>query len=367
MRHFLDNQQYNTAGILRYEKVFGAGFVSTGGAATTAAFVDALALRPGDAVLDVGCGIGGGAFYMAARHGARVHGVDLSVNMVLLAMARAADARADAVSFEIADVATVPLPAAAYDVVYSRDTILHVADKKALLERLCAALKPGGRLLVTDYCSSGDPPSPEFGAYIAQRGYHLLSVPDYGAALCAAGFADVEADDRTWQFKAALDAELARARGQGRVCGRIFRGRLRRGRRRVGGQAAQGGRGRAAVGVVHGAPAGGGGPRWRCYRRRQWRQRTLTRGVEEGRRCASGFLAARSRGATRVERGAPGRACVSDYGQGSIHKGGQRGRARNPPRLSTPTAAGRGNPPLPPPSIVNANRVPRIITPPAAR
>jgi phosphoethanolamine N-methyltransferase len=212
MRHFLDNQQYNTAGILRYEKVFGAGFVSTGGAATTAAFVDALALRPGDAVLDVGCGIGGGAFYMAARHGARVHGVDLSVNMVLLAMARAADARADAVSFEIADVATVPLPAAAYDVVYSRDTILHVADKKALLERLCAALKPGGRLLVTDYCSSGDPPSPEFGAYIAQRGYHLLSVPDYGAALCAAGFADVEADDRTWQFKAALDAELARAR-----------------------------------------------------------------------------------------------------------------------------------------------------------
>ena len=34
-RHFLDTQQYNTHGILRYERIFGPGFVSTGGAETT--------------------------------------------------------------------------------------------------------------------------------------------------------------------------------------------------------------------------------------------------------------------------------------------------------------------------------------------
>ena len=35
MRRFLDAQQYSTAGILKYERVFGAGFVSTGGIDTT--------------------------------------------------------------------------------------------------------------------------------------------------------------------------------------------------------------------------------------------------------------------------------------------------------------------------------------------
>ena len=34
-RHFLDNQQYQTNGILRYERIFGQGYVSTGGFETT--------------------------------------------------------------------------------------------------------------------------------------------------------------------------------------------------------------------------------------------------------------------------------------------------------------------------------------------
>ena len=49
-----------------------------------------LNLQSGQRVLDVGCGIGGGDFYMAAQHDVFVHGIDLSVNMVLLALERAA-------------------------------------------------------------------------------------------------------------------------------------------------------------------------------------------------------------------------------------------------------------------------------------
>ena len=53
-------------------------------------FVSRLGLTPGQRVLDIGCGIGGSGFYMAQQCDVYVHGVDLSVNMVLVALDRAA-------------------------------------------------------------------------------------------------------------------------------------------------------------------------------------------------------------------------------------------------------------------------------------
>jgi len=56
-----------------------------------------LRLQTGDRVLDVGCGTGGGDFLMASQHGASVHGIDLSVNMVLMALERAQQEQAASV------------------------------------------------------------------------------------------------------------------------------------------------------------------------------------------------------------------------------------------------------------------------------
>ena len=53
-------------------------------------FVGKLDLKADERVLDVGCGIGGGDFYMAAEYGAFVHGLDLSSNMVLIGLERTA-------------------------------------------------------------------------------------------------------------------------------------------------------------------------------------------------------------------------------------------------------------------------------------
>ena len=54
-------------------------------------FLEMLKLNENERVLDVGCGIGGGDFYMAEKYGVFVHGVDLSVNMILIAMERASE------------------------------------------------------------------------------------------------------------------------------------------------------------------------------------------------------------------------------------------------------------------------------------
>ncbi|CAN7074521.1 unnamed protein product, partial [Brassica oleracea var. botrytis] len=88
-QRFLDNVQYKSNGILCYERVFGQGFVSTGGIETTKEFVEKMYLKPGQRVLDVGCGIGGGDFYMSQKYDVHVVGIDLSVNMISFSLERA--------------------------------------------------------------------------------------------------------------------------------------------------------------------------------------------------------------------------------------------------------------------------------------
>lgn len=210
-QQFLDNQQYTRRGILRYEKMFGAGYVSTGGPSTTKEFVDLLTLTPGQKVLDVGCGIGGGDFYMAKTFGVEVLGLDLSANMVDIACERALQEKLPQVQFEVADATKRVFPAGSFDVVYSRDTILHINDKLQLFKTFYSWLKPGGKVLISDYCCGEKPWSPQFQAYVKQRGYVLYTPQKYGQFLEEAGFSSVRADDRTDQFIQVIKSELARA------------------------------------------------------------------------------------------------------------------------------------------------------------
>ncbi|XP_021765604.1 phosphoethanolamine N-methyltransferase-like [Chenopodium quinoa] len=206
-QQFLDNVQYKANGILRYERVFGPGYVSTGGVETTKEFVSKLGLKPGQKVLDVGCGIGGGDFYMAEEFNVEVVGIDLSINMISIALERTVGLNC-AVEFEVADCTTITYPDNAFDVIYSRDTILHIQDKPALFRSFYKWLKPGGKVLISDYCRNAGTPSTEFAAYIKQRGYDLHDVQAYGQMLRDAGFDEVVAEDRTDQFLKVLEREL---------------------------------------------------------------------------------------------------------------------------------------------------------------
>ncbi|KAL3529143.1 hypothetical protein ACH5RR_008465 [Cinchona calisaya] len=206
-QRFLDNVQYKCSGILRYERVFGQGYVSTGGIETTREFVAKLDLQPGQKVLDVGCGIGGGDFYMAEKYDVHVVGIDLSINMVSFALERAIGLQCS-VEFEVADCTKKTYPDGIFDVIYSRDTILHIQDKPALFKSFYKWLKPGGRVLISDYCKRAGSPSEDFAKYINQRGYDLHDVEAYGQMLKDAGFDEVFAEDRTDQFLKVLHKEL---------------------------------------------------------------------------------------------------------------------------------------------------------------
>uniref|UniRef100_UPI00358DDC03 uncharacterized protein isoform X2 n=1 Tax=Myxine glutinosa TaxID=7769 RepID=UPI00358DDC03 len=209
MQKFLDTRQYLSNSILRYERVFGRGFVSTGGLESTKEILAPLNLQPEERVLDVGCGIGGGDFYMAKTFGVDVLGIDLSSNMVEIALERSVEENTSKVQFEVCDATKREFPEGMFDVIYSRDTILHISDKLAIFKNFHKWLKPGGRVLITDYCCGDRPWSDEFSTYVKKRGYALCTVAAYGKTLQDAGFSEVQATDCTSKFVECLHKELA--------------------------------------------------------------------------------------------------------------------------------------------------------------
>jgi phosphoethanolamine N-methyltransferase len=211
----LDAGQYTLEGIRKYEAVYGRHFVSPGGEACARDCIARLALAPGELVLDVGSGLGGSAFLMAREYGARVHGIDLSANMVALANDRCREEHLEhLVSFSQGDCLELNA-SETYQAAYSRDVILHVEDKLRLFGILRDALAPGGRLLLTDYCRGEDAGSEEFESYVTERGYHLFTIARYAECLRRAGLVAVESEDWTARFIEIHREELARLPGAG--------------------------------------------------------------------------------------------------------------------------------------------------------
>ena len=207
-----NNGQYTRTGILRYEKIFGAGYISTGGHETTEYLCSKLGdtLKPGVRVLDVGSGIGGAAFCLAKKYGAAVTGIDLAPEMIAIGLERAKEWDApETVQFLIGDILKTEFPEK-FDVIWSRDALMHLHDKPLLFSTLFNLLAPGGKLIITDYARGTGEGSPEFQAYVKSTGYHLVDPATYGKFLEGAGFVDVDVEDATGKFIDIMKREAAR-------------------------------------------------------------------------------------------------------------------------------------------------------------
>jgi cyclopropane-fatty-acyl-phospholipid synthase len=107
-----------------------------------------LALRPGEHLLDVGCGWGAMAIHAASRHGVRVVGVSLSEPQIELARERAARAGvSELVEFRVADYREIT--GERFDAICSIGMVEHVGEERIdlYMRTLHGLLEPGGRLL----------------------------------------------------------------------------------------------------------------------------------------------------------------------------------------------------------------------------
>jgi SAM-dependent methyltransferase len=155
------------------------------------------ALKPGEVVIDLGSGAGFDCFLAAEQVGAtgRVIGVDMTHEM--LAKARAAAVRIGAanVEFRLGELEHLPVADNTADVVISNCVINLVPDKAQVFREALRALKPGGRLAVSDVvntaplsetlrsdptllcgCIAGAAPAAQIEAWLADAGFVAIAV-----------------------------------------------------------------------------------------------------------------------------------------------------------------------------------------------
>jgi SAM-dependent methyltransferase len=149
----------------------------------------AASLEPSSRVLDVGCGIGGPARYLAATFGCQVAGVDLSPGFIDAATYLTARcALSDRVTLQVGDALHLPFEDRTFDVVFLQHVAMNVEDRPALYAEVCRVLAPGGRFATYDVVlRDGDVVYPVPWARDASTSF-LLSAAETRAALEGAGF-----------------------------------------------------------------------------------------------------------------------------------------------------------------------------------
>jgi len=107
--------------------------------------------RPGDRVLDVGCGNGTPAIQLARARPVEVVGISVSERQVARANQRAREAGlGDRVSFEQVNAMDLPYPAGSFDGAWALESMLHMPDKVRVLSEVARVVRPGGRMSIAD-------------------------------------------------------------------------------------------------------------------------------------------------------------------------------------------------------------------------
>jgi phosphoethanolamine N-methyltransferase len=210
-------QEYDESLALLLEAIWGEGFMSPGGTDEVDRYLAGVEVE-GRRVLDIGCGLGGVDIHLVHRHrAAHVTGIDVDQSLIDRCRELAQKYGLEDHT-EFACVAPGPLPYAdaSFEIVTSKDSIIHIEDKHALAADAFRVLEPGGWFVASDWLAGyeGETP-PEMQAYIDVEGldFRLAAPATYSAALEAAGFIDIEVVDRNEWYRQQARRERDQMRG----------------------------------------------------------------------------------------------------------------------------------------------------------
>ncbi len=159
-------------------------------------------LTPGQTVLDLGSGGGIDCFLAAKKVGptGKVIGVDMTASMIERARANKEKLGAENVEFRLGEIEHLPVADNTVDVIISNCVVNLSPDKPQVFREAFRALKPGGKLAVSDIVTDGPLPDVVKNSLSAWAGCvaGALDVQEYIGGIELAGFVDVELKPIYW-------------------------------------------------------------------------------------------------------------------------------------------------------------------------
>jgi ubiquinone/menaquinone biosynthesis C-methylase UbiE len=209
--------QYPDHFVERLHTVWGMGFLSPGGPQEVREIAQGLHLAD-KTLLDIGCGTGGPSIVLA-RDLNVAHVVAIDVEALLLERAAnyAGEAGvAEKIEFKLVEPGPLPFEDDSFDVVFTKDALIHIADKAAIYREALRVLRPGGAFAASDWLGGDNTASaPEWLRFreLGHLDFTMATAPETEATMAAAGFERVSTRDRNSWYADLSRTELDQVEG----------------------------------------------------------------------------------------------------------------------------------------------------------
>lgn len=188
------------------QKLFGEGFNQPGGEELMKPLISPLGLNPNLSITELGCGMGGMSRMMARENlwiDAYEPDPDLANTAIDLAKHQGVKQR---INIKTTPLDEIQLKRKSVDVVVSKDGLIPVQDKRLLLAKIRAAMKPGGQLMFTDFLLTGSTESRVYEVWWEREPVkpHLLTPEGLQAELESLRFVICYIEDVSHELKGAV-------------------------------------------------------------------------------------------------------------------------------------------------------------------
>ena len=197
-------QEYDESFVGVLELIWGEGYLSPGGPQEVEKIISGFDMTA-KTLLDIGCGTGGIDQLLVQRFGAaHVIGIDTEKSLIEKCEQRARNnGLTDQLTFQHVSEGPLPFADDAFDIVFSKDSLIHIEDKHSICEQVFRVLKPGGYFIASDWMKGEGEISEELKRYIELEdlGFGMGNQNDYRNALVNCGFTDISFTDRNQWYR----------------------------------------------------------------------------------------------------------------------------------------------------------------------